>query len=222
MQALVIEDDEITRAMLCGLLEEWGYQVKSAASGAVAWQLLQRHDAPRLVLLDWELPELDGIDLCRRVRREENGRRFYLLMLTVRENSSDLVEALEAGADDFLAKPCVPEVLRARIGVGERLLGLQDELEYQKKFEGVLEMAGAVCHEMNQPLQGVLSGVEIIQLEMGEDNPLREPVDLILQGTKRMILVTRKLMHLSRYKSIDYVMDGCRIVDIDASAGGDC
>jgi hypothetical protein len=67
----------------------------------------------------------------------------------------------------------------------------------------------------------VLSGIEIVQSEIGEDDPLRESVDLVLQGTKRMILITRKLMHLSRYKSIDYVSDGCRIVDIDASVGSD-
>jgi diguanylate cyclase (GGDEF)-like protein len=102
-------------------LEAWGYEVVVAGDGVEAWRILQGEDAPRLIILDWMMPGLDGVDVCRLVRgRESIHSRSYILLLTVMDGTDELVAGLEAGADDFVAKPCRPEELRARLAVGRR------------------------------------------------------------------------------------------------------
>ncbi len=221
MKVLIVEDDEITQLMLLDALSEWGYQVEVAADGEAAWERLQSLDAPRLAIVDWEMPNLNGVSLCQRIRCKTEDRLIYLLMLTSREGMHNLVEALDAGADAFLTKPFVPEELYAQVRVGERLLGLHEMLEYRTKFEGIQELAGAVCHTLNQPLQGVCGGVELMRMQMTEDDPLHEFVDLVTEGAGKMRQLTRKLTHLNRYRSTDYLKGGPRIVDIDASIGMD-
>jgi two-component system, cell cycle response regulator len=126
MRILVVEDDRATRLLLTRTLVGWGYEVISATDGEEAWKILER-DTVRLLLTDWEMPRLAGPDLCRRLRAG-NREYVYALLLTTHADAARLVEGLEAGADDFLSKPFNPGELGARLGVGRRLLGLQDDL----------------------------------------------------------------------------------------------
>jgi DNA-binding response OmpR family regulator len=122
------EDDPTSRKLLEAVLTAWGYEAVVADDGEAAWHLLQQQDAPQLVVLDWMMPGLDGPELCRRARSLEQTRRMYLIMLTSLESKQDLVTALDAGADDYVVKPFDKAELKARLEVGRRVLGLQDEL----------------------------------------------------------------------------------------------
>jgi len=128
-RVLVAEDDSLSRKIICKFLGGWGYQTIEAADGQEAMMILRRLDAPPIAILDWEMPAMDGLEICRRVR--EADRVAYLIMLTGREGKESLVAALDAGADDFLEKPCDPDELQARVRVGERIIGLQSLLADQ-------------------------------------------------------------------------------------------
>jgi diguanylate cyclase (GGDEF)-like protein len=128
MRVLVAEDDAISRRMLEAFLVKWGYEVLVAKEGEEAWGILQRNDAPRLAVLDWMMPGRDGIDICRSVRQRRGRAYVYILLLTARGQKADIVEGLEAGADDYIIKPFDPFELRARLRAGRRIVELQEEL----------------------------------------------------------------------------------------------
>lgn len=124
-RVLVVEDDEVSRRVLTGFLRRWGYEVVTAASGDEAWELLQLPAAPQLIVLDWMMPGLGGLELVRKIREANHPSPAYILMLTARADSKDIVEGLEAGADDYLTKPFNHPELRARIAGGARVVTLQ-------------------------------------------------------------------------------------------------
>jgi phosphoserine phosphatase RsbU/P len=126
-KVLIAEDDSMPRKVLARALESWGYEVYSAADGAAGWELFQQHPI-NLVVSDWEMPVASGIDLCRKVRSLKDRDYAYFVLLTSRSDKRSLVEALEAGADDFIGKPFDEGELHARIRAGERILRLSQEL----------------------------------------------------------------------------------------------
>jgi len=129
MKILLAEDSAVYRHLITGHLKEWGFTFVIAKDGAEAWNLLQKPEAATMVLLDWVLPELDGLELCRKIRQAEvPGGYTYTILLTAKDGKNDLLEGMEAGADDYLVKPFEPLELRARLLAGERILNLQREL----------------------------------------------------------------------------------------------
>jgi len=215
MRLLIAEDDTTTRAMLQAVLTKWGYEVTAASDGEQAWAALQEPNAPGLAVLDWEMPGLDGVELCRKLREQERKDPIYLILLTSRSDSRDLVQGLESGADDYIAKPYDNAELKARVNVGCRMLLLQNEMREREKLQGVLEMAGAVCHELNQPLQ-VVSGYSEMLLETEEDDRNYEALKSITQGIKRIGELTGRIMRITRYKAKPYLKGS--IVDISQAS----
>jgi DNA-binding response OmpR family regulator len=122
MQVLIAEDNPIFQVVLEALLREWGYQVTMVSSGEAAWEILQREDGPQLAVLDWFMPGMTGTEVCRRVRASVTGRYVYMLLLTGRSQSGDVVTGMEAGADDYLTKPFNAQELRVRLFAGRRVL----------------------------------------------------------------------------------------------------
>jgi len=149
MRVLIADDDRVTALILKQTLERWGFVVTVARDGGEAWRLLQ--DAPEinLAILDWMMPEIDGPELCRRLRQDPARSNSYILLLTGRQSREDVVAGLNAGADDYLTKPFDPEELRARVYVGLRVLGLQ-----QRLAERVTELETALARV--KQLQGLL------------------------------------------------------------------
>jgi phosphoserine phosphatase RsbU/P len=123
---LVAEDDAVSRELICSLLEKWGYAVVVAENGTEAMSALRKKDAPSLAILDWSMPGMDGLEICRRVR--EADRVLYAILLTARNGKDHIIEGLSAGADDYLVKPFDKDELRARILVGLRTMDLQNAL----------------------------------------------------------------------------------------------
>ena len=128
MKVLIAEDDSISRRMLEAFLVKWGYEVLVSTEGEEAWGLLQLNDAPRLAVLDWMMPGRDGIQICRTLRQRKGRPYVYVILLTARGQKEDIVQGLEAGADDYVTKPFDPFELRARLRAGRRIVELQEQL----------------------------------------------------------------------------------------------
>ena len=126
MKILVADDDLVQRRLLERTLTAWTYSVQTVVNGEQAWEVLSSATPPSLAMLDWMMPGLTGLDVCRRLR--ESGRTPYVILLTSKNRTEDLVAALDSGADDFIAKPFDPAELRARVRVGERIASLQNKL----------------------------------------------------------------------------------------------
>lgn len=128
MKALIADDEVVSRRLLESSMQRWGYEVVVAGDGIEAAQILQRRDAPRLAVLDWLMPGLDGVQLCRHLRRQKSDPYTYILLLTAKHTKSDVVHGLEAGADDYIIKPFSPQELRVRLRAGKRILCLLNQL----------------------------------------------------------------------------------------------
>jgi phosphoserine phosphatase RsbU/P len=134
MRLLIAEDDAVTRLRLGAAVERLGHEVTAVADGAAAWEALQNGDYS-VVISDWDMPVLDGAELCRRIRAGVTGRYVYFILAATRGGKQRYLEGMEAGADDFITKPVDPEELRARIKVAERILSLRHHVQ---RLEGLL------------------------------------------------------------------------------------
>lgn len=128
MRILIAEDDLTSRTMLAAVLRKSGHHVIEAVNGAEAWQVLQLPEAPKLIIIDWMMPELDGLELIRLVRGLPTEDPPYLIMLTAKGEKADIITGLDAGANDYLGKPFDPGELRARVEVGRRMVEMQTAL----------------------------------------------------------------------------------------------
>jgi len=149
MQVLIAEDDPISRKLLELNLNRGGYTVLATADGGQAWEAISAEGAPRLAILDWMMPVMDGVEICRRVRAGEAPGYVYLILLTAKTEEKDRVEGFRAGADDYLTKPFEAQDLQARVAVGKRIIELQGALEAR-----VCELHDALAHVKR--LQGLL------------------------------------------------------------------
>jgi two-component system cell cycle response regulator len=156
MQVLIAEDSRTARMMLTSLLRKWGFDPVSTETGKAAWEVMQRPDAPKLVILDWVMPEMDGLEVCRRVRQLGSLNPPYIIFVTAQSTPENIIQALNAGADDYIHKPYNRGELQARINVGKRIAELQEKLT-----EAWRSMAYQAYHD---PLTGILSRRAILEL----------------------------------------------------------
>jgi two-component system NtrC family sensor kinase len=165
----VADDEAPSRTMLRLILERWGYEVSAFGMGTEAYESLARPDGPRLALLDWMMPDLDGVSLCRRLRAEHADRCYYMVLVTARTDDSDVISALRMGADDVISKPFSPNVLQARVEVGFRTLDLEAKLAgyadqmrqlaqnqaaqlvHADRMASLGMISASVAHEINNP-----------------------------------------------------------------------
>jgi diguanylate cyclase (GGDEF)-like protein len=196
-QALVVEDSAVYRKLIGDHLRNWGFGVTLATSGSEAWEILKKTDSPKLVLLDWVLPDLDGIELCKRIREvgssggESAAPYVYVILLTSNEGRQNMLDALQAGADDYLVKPFDDLELKARLLVGKRILDLQDELVAARE-----SMRHAATHDN---LTGLMNRGEILAMlerELERSRRERSTVGVILGDVDHFKSVNDTLGHL--------------------------
>lgn len=149
MRILIAEDDILSRRLLETRLNSWGYEVVVTENGEQAWVEVQKDSAPRLAIIDWMMPHLDGLEVCRLIRARNITPYIYVILLTARDSKEDTTQGFAAGADDYILKPFDHEELRARIKVGERILALEHALSH-KVTE--LENALAQVHQLKELL----------------------------------------------------------------------
>ncbi len=154
MKIFIVEDDYSYRNMLFKLLLGWGYEPMACDDGIEAWRILQQKDAPKFILLDWNLPGITGLELIKNIRNMKDHSPPYIIMVTGKSEKESLVSGLDAGANDYIFKPCQNEVLRARINNGRRMLELQESLEHESSHDpltGILNRR-AIAAVLNKEL----------------------------------------------------------------------
>ena len=156
MKILIAEDDPVSRRLLEAKLVKWGYDVVVTCDGDEAWEALRAEDAPRLAILDWMMPGLDGVEICGRMRKEAREPYIYIILLTALHRDEDLVTGMEAGADDYITKPFKANELRVRLRAGRRIIELQNELIEAR--EALRERA------THDPLTGLWNHEEILRI----------------------------------------------------------
>ncbi len=135
---LIADDDPTTRMMLRAAVTQWGYEVVEAGDGEEAWEILKKSDAPRLLIIDWLMPKLDGVELCSRIRSELKFH-YYIILLTQLVGAANLIRGLEAGADEFLSKPFNMAELCSRLSVGSRILNFENKIDaHNRQLEAYL------------------------------------------------------------------------------------
>jgi diguanylate cyclase (GGDEF)-like protein len=175
MPVLVAEDNPVFQSMLRSMLTKWGYDARITKNGLEAWEAMQAADAPRLAVLDWMMPYMDGVEVCRRIRTAAHEPYVYVLLLTARTESQDLVEGMEAGADDYLTKPFNAQELRVRLRAGRRILDLQQQLMEAREALRVQATHDALTGLLNRGRV-----VEILFAEIARSARERRPLAVLM------------------------------------------
>ncbi len=175
MKILVADDDSISLRLMQRILQRSGYDVVTATDGTQALEQLSLVGGPRLALVDWMMPQLDGLALCRQVRARNDDRYVYIILLTAKGQAADIVAGLEAGADDYLTKPCRPAELGARLRTGQRILQLEDKL-----IEAREEMRFKATHDALTSLWDRGAILALARAAMNRSSQQSFPLSLIL------------------------------------------
>src|SRR5690625_3505874 len=190
IRVLVADDDGVSRYLLTNLLGRWGFETVAAADGAEALEIMGAADPPRLLLLDLEMPKVDGLEVCRSLRRVESLNPPYIIFLTAHRDSGQMLRIFEAGASGYISKRCNWEELRARVRVGERTLRLQDQLHAARGEMQELAMRDVLTGLYNRrpDLVGRWGGDEFLFLILGQERenigPFFERIRLLAAGLR--------------------------------------
>ncbi len=224
MNVIIADDDPTMLAILGAVVKEGGHSVVAAVKdGEAAWAEFKKQEVP-LIILDWEMPKLDGLGLCRRIRESVNSDPF-ILIVTGRKTRDDLLKALDAGADDYLSKPVTPDEFAARLRIVERRIQITGarrlaelELRRSRYLAGIGETSLALQHEINNPLAAMLSHASLLEAGMVDDSEKEEALATIVQQARRIGEVVKRLRQIEQPRSVEY-LGNARMLDIGPTQG---
>jgi diguanylate cyclase (GGDEF)-like protein len=191
LRVLIADDSIVSRHLLEVTLRKWGYDVQSAPDGVEAWEVLQKQEAPTLAILDWVMPGLTGPEVCRLVRQLNKEKYTYLLLLTSKSLKEDLIEGMEAGADDYLTKPFDQHELQVRLRAGIRILELQSELLSTRELLREQATRDSLTRLWNRP-----TTLEILQKELSRMEREDSSVGLVMMDIDRFKSINDTYGHL--------------------------
>jgi two-component system chemotaxis response regulator CheY len=217
LKILIAEDDPISRRLLEATLNGWGYDVLVTSDGSEAWEAMQQSEAPGLVISDWMMPHMDGLELCRKIRQMERTGYTYFIILTAKGRKKDVIEGLEAGADDFLIKPFDREELKCRTRIGKRIIELEQrilKLATTDSLTGVLNRRAffeRLEQEINKSLRENTSLslilTDIDYFKKVNDRYGHQAGDMVLQGfTEQLLNSSRPYDFVGRYGGEEFVI----------------
>ncbi len=238
MKILIADDDATSRLLMEKMLRTCGYDVVVAADGSEAVSILSAEDGPKLALIDWMMPKMDGPEVCRRLRFQHDRAYVYIILLTSRQSKQDIIAGLESGADDYLTKPCHVEELKARLHVGERILDLEErlveareEMQFKATHDALTTLwnQGAILSLLNREMCRAMRERQILSLMLCDVDYFKQINDAHghLVGDKVLIEVARRLQSavrpydsVGRYGGEEFliVLTGCDEVDTKVRA----
>jgi len=217
VKVLIAEDDPVSRRLLEAFLRKWGYDVMVTSAGSEAWEVLNEPEAPNLVISDWMMPDVDGLELCRKIREMKKSGYTYFIILTAKERKEDVIQALEAGADDFLTKPFHQEELKYRVQIGERIINLEHrimQLATTDSLTGVLNRRAFIerveqeihrSNRENAPFSLILADIDYFKRVNDEYG--HQAGDLVLQRfTEQLSKFSRPYDFVGRYGGEEFVI----------------
>jgi CheY-like chemotaxis protein len=215
---LLVEDDPVQVKLVQTMLQDAGYATHCAQDGRDCLKLVADL-LPDIILMDVVMPHLNGIETCRHLKSDERFRRIPVIFVTGYTDEETLQAAFEAGGKDYVRKPVsrVELLARVRTSLSENRILLK--LAREEKLKTALELAGGICHELNQPLQYVLGAVQLIMMDFSDDDVLYPQLDAIRARIEQMGEITRNLSAITRFRTRKYVGDQ-DILDIDQSTAG--
>lgn len=204
---LIVEDEKDTLFILERLLLKNNYQVFTATNGQEALEVL-KNMVPDVIIADWTMPIMDGIELCNILKKDEKYKLIYFIILTARASLKDRVAGLDIGADDFLVKPVQNQEIMARIRSGIRIHNLQNELKKIEHGKVLLEMAATIGHKINNPLSSLLMTIKNLEDELKTDeNKFEDDFEIINKSIEKIKKLADNLAEIKVPEIIDYTSD---------------
>ncbi|MFA8341711.1 MAG: response regulator [Rhodothermaceae bacterium] len=206
---LIVEDEEDTLYILNRLLKKNGYDVKTAINGVEALKILEEGFFPKVIIADWTMPQMDGLQFCNILKEKESYKHIYFIVLTARASLKDRVMGLDVGADDFLVKPVENQELLARIRSGIRIHNLQNELKKIEHNKAIIELACTIGHQLNNPLSSLIMTLKHLQEELTSNSKNKHKDDffVIEESIARISKLVDDLKNLDNPEVIDYTSD---------------
>jgi DNA-binding response OmpR family regulator len=217
MKTLIADDDDITRLLLSSALTKLGHEVHEATNGREAWDTWHGGGFP-LIISDWMMPDLDGLEFCRRIRAERRADYTYIVLLTSRSGKTNYLEAMTAGADDFVTKPFEKDAFAARVRVAERILRLHANLraantdleqrvsertaELETALRAKEEFLSRASHELRTPMNHILGFAQLLDMDP-LDPGQRESVEQILTSGARLMILIDRILAISQSRPDD-------------------
>jgi len=217
MKVMTVEDEPISRRVLENFLREWGYEVISTSNGMEAWEIIRSPNAPSLVISDWMMPNMDGVELCEKIRGMEKDQYTYFILLTTRAEKGDIIKGLDSGADDFIVKPFDREELKYRVKIGERIINLEQrimQLANTDYLTGVLNRR-AFMERMEEEVNRRIRNQEEISIIITDIDHFKkvndtfghQVGDLVLQRfTERISMASRSYDFIGRYGGEEFII----------------
>jgi two-component system, NtrC family, sensor kinase len=222
MKVLIADDSPLIRRLIEVAVLDRGHEVIAARDGAAAWSIFER-EHPSLVIVDWQMPELDGLEVCRRIRTSPWARDVFILVVTGRVEGDDVVNALDAGADDYLFKPFTPSSITARLEIAERRIAAnearwaaEEALSNAQWMAGIGQTALAIQHEINNPLAALLGNVQLMLMDDALAADMRSLANDMLAQARRVANVVKRLSQLEAPKTVEYLI-GAPMLDLSES-----
>jgi DNA-binding response OmpR family regulator len=219
MHLLLADDDPMMRELLEAVLVAQGHTVVAHPDGASVWRAYETSPTA-MVVLDWQMPTMDGLEVCRRIRAHPDGEATYLLVVTSRSGMDDLESVLDAGADDYLSKPVTPEDVTARLRIAEKRMETaaarrraEAELRKARYLAGIGEVSLALQHEINNPLAALLTNSSLITSGLLTPEEEKESLATIDVQARRIAEVVKRLNAIEAPRSVDYIK-GQSMVDL--------
>jgi DNA-binding response OmpR family regulator len=219
VKALIADDDTLMRTLTTHAVRERGHDILEASDGEQALHIFDA-EHPQLVIVDWNMPSMTGVDVCRRIRASEWSRETFVVMLTARDAGEDLLAALDAGVDDYVTKPVMLSHLRARIAIAERRVEqnaarwrAEGELAQSRWLAGVGELAIALQHEINNPLASLISHASLLSASTTLVPDDATTVEILLTEARRIASVVKRLTSIRQPQSVEYA-GKMRMVDL--------
>lgn len=226
MRVLLADDDAFMRLLFEEVLRSCGHEPIAASDGREAWAAFEREVTP-MVILDWQMPGYDGLEVCRRIRAHPEGDTTFVLLVTARDGADDLTAVLDAGADDYMSKPVTPDNLQARLRIAERRIEVsrarkvaEEELRSARYLAGIGETTLTIQHEINNPLAALMANVSLIRAGVLDVRETRDAVVVIEEQARRIAEVVKRLRQIEAERSamsVEY-LGKARMIDL---RGGD-